>query len=283
MPYAGKRKRFAARSRFARKRAYTRPPAKKVSFRYRKALTKIVDKRIHRNVENKYAAFEQRPTNIPAYIGSIQATNLTQVVPPIALGVNGNARVGRKVTPRYLEIKGWVTLDMNDTAQDYDRVAVRLMLVTPKQFPLYPDAIQQISSSPGVNWTDQMMDYGTSVGPYLGTLGALQSRCNKGVVTVHAQRFLTLSRPRFYDAPLTGSDSFRYSGNSTRFFKIKVRCPKVFKYKTITENDLYPQNFNPVLCTGYSLLNGATPGIPDPTAPRPVTLSYTSRLVYEDA
>lgn len=283
MPYVRRNYKPRARGRGYKRKPYTARRNAKMPVKYRKAISTIVDRRIHRNIENKYAAFEQRPTQIPAYIGSIQGANLTRIIPSIPLGVNANARTGRKITPKYLEIKGWVTLDMNDTNQDYDRVVVRMMLVTPKQYPLYPDALQQITSAPGVNWTNQMMDYGTSVDGYIGTLSALQARPNVSVVKVHAQRFMTLTRPRFYDAPLVGSDAFRYSGNSTKFFKIKVRLPKVFHYRTITGNDLYPMNFDPVLCTGYSLLNGATPGIPDPTAPTPVTLSYTARFSYEDA
>lgn len=284
MPGYGRRTRKTAyRGRRTRRGGYTARRTAAMPAKYRKALSTIVDKRIHRNIETKYAAQDQRPTTIPAVIGDIQALNLMRVIPPIALGVNSNARVGRKIAPRWLEIKGWVQHDMAAVEADYDRVCVRLAVVTPKQYPLHPDAVQQISSAPGVNWTNQLMDYGNVVSEFNGTLSALQAPFNKGVVRVHGQRYLTLTRPRFYDAALVGSDSFRYSGNSVRFFKMRIRCPKNLIYRSITGNDLYPMNFDPTFVCGYTLLNGATPGSPGPTAPKQVTVSYTARFRYEDA
>lgn len=91
---------------------------------------------------------------------------------------------------------------------------------------------------------------------------------------------MKLSRPRFYDAPLVGNDAYRRSVNSVRFFTMKIKCPKTLLY---TDLGVQPTNFSPVLCAGYTLLNGASPPIPSATAPKPVTISFTSRFVYEDA
>ena len=46
--------------------------------------------------------------------------------------------------------------------------------------------------------------------------------------------------------------------------------------------DALPKNFSPTLLAGYTLLNGALPGNPA-TSPKQVTISYTTRLSYEDA
>ena len=282
MPYAGKRKRFTARGRVARKRPYTRRPVKKVSYKYRKALTKIVDRRIHQKMENKYAAVTLPATQIPAIIGNFQVINILPIMPTIVRGTGPMNRIGTKISPRWMEIRGWLTLDMNDTDQDYDRVCVRLILGKPKKFPLYPEAATEVTSNPYSNWSSELINYGGGSAAFGGTLDSLQSPVNAGVFTVMAERRITLTRPRFYDAPLVGSDSFRYSGNSTRFFRIRVKCPKTIMYRTPEGNDPYPSNFNPVLCAGYSLLNGATPAAPD-VAPKPVSISYTTRFTFEDA
>ena len=284
MPYA--RRRYAAsrgRGRVARRKPFTARRTSKVPVRYRKAITSAVSKQIHLNAENKYAAYIQRPTQIKPVIGDIQAVNLFRVVPAIPKGTDVNERVGNKVTPRWLSIRGYVQLDMNGLDADYDRLQVRMILGFPKRYPLYPTAVQQITSAPGVNWTNILMDFGTGMSKFAGTLDSLQAPVNRGAFTVKAQKYIRLTRPRFYDAALVGSDSFRYSGNSVKFFHIKVKCPKTFVYESVANNDLYPTNFDPVLCVGYTLLNGQTPPAPDQTAPAPLTVSFTSRLHYEDA
>lgn len=248
-----------------------------------KAIQSYVKKQIHLNLENKYAAVTVLPTQIPAYIGSnANAGNIFTIMPSITRGTEPDQRVGAKITPRYLIIKGYLTLDMNDTTQDYDRICVRLIVGFSKRNPRSTDALQKILDSPDANWTNKIIKNGSIDSPFDGTLQALQSPVNRTVFTVKGQRFLTMSRPRFYDAPLVGSDSFRYSGNSTRFFTMKIKCPKTVHYD-IEGNSGYPEDFSPVLMAGYSLLNGASPGLPSATIPKPVTISYTTRFSYEDA
>lgn len=250
--------------------------------RYRKAISTVVNRAIHRKMENKYASVTLDPTQIPAVIDDNSVVSIFPIMPSIGRGSASMNRLGDRISPRWMEIRGWVTLDMNDTNQDYDRVVVRLILGKAKKAPLYTDAANDIINSPGSNWASELIHFGTSAGTFNGTLFALQSPVNKGVFTTMAERRMTLTRPRFYDAPLVGSDSFRYSGNSTRFFRIRVKCPKQFMYRAPNVNTAIPENFAPVLCAGYTLLNGSTPASP-PLAPTPVTLSFTTRLTFEDA
>lgn len=283
MPY-GKGRNVRARSRVGRTRAkpFTTRRNAKMPVKFRKAITTVVDRQIHRKMENKYTAFTQAPTTIPAVIGDFQIANVLSIMPSIGRGAGVSQRVGNKISPRYMEIRGWLTLDLNDTNQDYDRVCVRMILGRPKKYPLYTQAASEVTGSPYANWSSELINYGATSARFSGTLEALQSPVNTGVFTVMAERRMTITRPRFYDAPLVGSDSFRYAGNSTRFFKIRVKTPQSFVYRTPEGNDPFPNNFMPVLLAGYTLLNGSTPAEPD-VAPKPVTISYTTRLTYEDA
>jgi hypothetical protein len=254
---------------------------KRTAYRPTRAIQNYVKQQIHKNIENKYDSLTLLPTQIPAFIGdNSTSANIFPIMPSIGRGTQPNSRVGNKLNPRSLIIKGYVTLDMADNTADYDRICIRLIAGFPKQFPLNAQAQQDIIDNPGANWTNELIDLGGSNGAFDGTLRALQSPVNREIFTVKKQVFMKLSRPRFYDAPLVGNDAYRYSGNSTRFFTMKIRTPKTLLY---TDSGTNATNFAPVLCAGYTLLNGATPGTPSAVSPKPLTISFTSRFVYEDA
>lgn len=266
---------------FRKKRKYVprRPRAKMNAA----MVTSIVKQELRKNIENKYASVTLLPTQIPAYIGSnTNGGNVFQILPSILRGTPVDARIGAKITPRSLIIKGYLTLDLNDLDHDYDRLIVRLIVGFPKRFPKGADALQEIIDHPDSNWSNSIINLGDTDSAFDGTLRALQSPINRSVFTVKAQKFISLSRPRFYDAALVGSDSFRESVHSTRFFKLEIKCPPTLNYAN-EGNAPYPNNFSPLLCAGYALMNGASPGLPSATIPKPVQISYTSRFVYEDA
>lgn len=282
MPYARRRTK-STYSRGARRstRAFTRPARKKVPYRYKAAIKRTVATIVAKGRENKYAAWVQRPTTIPAVIGTNQIVNVLRVLPKISQGIGEYAnRVGNKITPKYMEIRGWCTLDMTDANKDYDRVAMRIMVGFPKQFPIYNEAYDQLTASPLDNWSYRLLDGGSGPTPFNGDLTSFQSPINHDVWTSKAERRFTLMRPRIWDAPLTGDDFARSTAGSYKFFKMRIKLPSVFNYAQAVSN--VPTNFSPTLLAGYSLLNGSLPGNPS-TAPKQVTISYTTRLTYEDA
>lgn len=283
MPYYSARGRKSTYRRGARRgtRAFTRPARKKVPYKYKTAIKRTVASIVAKGRENKYAAHVQRPTTIPAVIGTNQFVNVMRVIPKISQGIGQYAnRVGNKISPKYLEIRGWCTLDMTDSNKDYDRVAVRIMVGFPKQYPLYVNAADAITASPLDNWTYRFMDSGTGPSSFAGDLSSFQRPINHDVWTSKAERRFTLMRPRIWDAPLTGDDFARSTAGSFKFFKIRIKVPAVLNYAQ--SSDTTPKNFSPTLLAGYTLLNGSVPGDPS-TAPKQVTISYTARLSYEDA
>ena len=247
------------------------------------AVTAIVKRELHLNTENKFASNTLLPTQIPAAIGiNTTAGNIFPIMPSIFRGTEPDQRVGSKITPVSLIIKGYLTLDLNDLDHDYDRVCIRLIAGFAKRYPSSVDALAEIQDHPNNNWTNKLVKLGSSDQAFDGTLGALQAPVNRAVFTVKAQKFISMSRPRFYDAALVGSDGFRESVHSTRFFTLKIKCPKTIKFD-VDGNAAYPNNFAPVLCAGYALMNGSNPGYPSEVSPKPVMISYTTRFVYEDA
>ena len=284
MPYgrrAYRRKNYFGGNRRNYRRNFTRVPSKKIPFTQRKALSRAVAIEVAKGRENKYAAWVQRPTNIPAIIGLTQIVNVMRVIPNIPQGLGEYAqRVGNQITPKSLIIQGWCTLDMTNEDRDYDRVAVKIFCGFPKQFPLYDNATAAISASPLANWSYSIMDTGVGPGPYDGTLNAFQAPVNRDIFTVKSQRSFTLMRPRIYDAITATTDFARSTSGSFKFFKMKIAVPHSMRYGVGT--DQQPSNFAPMVMAGYTLLNGATPA-PPATGPQQVTISYTARLSYEDA
>lgn len=263
------------------KRNFTRVPAKKVPVAYKKAIARTIATEVAKGRENKYAARVVRPTTIPAGIAQTQTLNLFPVLPQIAQGTGEyGARVGNKISPKYMEIRGWCTLDMTDADKDYDRVAMRIMVGFVKQYPIYYDASNAVVGNPLGNWSYRILDGGAAPQAFTGTLDSFQAPVNHDVFTLKAERRFTLMRPRIWDAPLTGDDFARSTAGSYKFFRIKVKCPKVLNYAQASDDT--PKNFAPVLLAGYTLLNGANPGDPSFSS-KQVTISYTTRLSYEDA
>lgn len=282
MPYARRRTKSTYR-RSARRstRAFTRPARKKVPYKYKNAIKRTVASIVAKGRENKYAAYVQRPTTIPAAIGTTQYLNVMRVLPKISQGIGEYAnRVGNKITPKSMEIRGWCTLDMTDANKDYDRVAMRIMVGFPKQYPLYVDSVNALVTSPLDNWSYRLMDGGNGPTSFNGDLSSFQAPINHDVWTSKAERRFTLMRPRIWDAPLTGDDFARSTAGSYKFFKIRLKLPSVLNYAQGADD--VPKNWSPTLLAGYTLLNGNLPGNPS-TAPRQVTISYTTRLSYEDA
>ena len=281
MAYARKSKARFGRGRRRATRAFTRPARKKVPYKYKTAIKRTVASIVAKGRENKYAAFAQRPTTIPAVIAKNQVVNCMRVLPTISQGIGEYSnRVGNKITPKFMEIRGWCTLDMTDENRDYDRVAVRIFVGFPKQYPLHQDAKSAVQNAPLDNWSYRLIDSGTGPGAFNGDLTSFQSPVNHDVWTSKAERRFTLMRPRIFDAVSATSDFARSTAGSYKFFKIRIKCPPSLCYGQAA--DTLPKNFDPTLVAGYTLLNGGVPGDPT-TAPKQVTISYTTRLSYEDA
>ncbi len=281
MAYARKPKARFGRGRRRATRTFTRPARKKVPYKYKTAIKRTVASIVSKGRENKYAAWVQRPTTIPAVIGTNQIVNVLRVLPKISQGVGEYAnRVGNKITPKYMEIRGWCTLDMTNENTDYDRVAMRIMVGFPKQFHIYNEAYDQLTSSPLDNWSYRILDGGSGPTAFNGDLTSFQAPINHDVWTSKAERRFTLMRPRVFDAVTATSDFARSTAGSYKFFRMRIKLPSVFNYAQSASD--VPTNFSPTLLAGYSLLNGSLPGNPT-TAPKQVSISYTTRLTYEDA
>ncbi len=266
------------RRTYTRKRAtFTRPRRRAVPAKYKSAIKTVVARAISRRAENKWAVLINPPTAIPVYIGNNQIDNVVPILPRLPQGTSADNRIGRQIQPKYFVVKGFVSMDMSQTnADDYDRLGICVYVLQPRKFGLVSDALSDISGNPGANWTSSMMTDGSLTAPWAGLRTDWNLVPNPGAVKVMASRRFFLTRPRMFS-----NAGERYSGNSVKFFKIRVPCPKHLTFSTPL--DTTPRGYAPLLCCGGILLNGATPAPPPAPPVLAMTLSVTSTLYYEDA
>lgn len=269
------RKRSTKSRGYSRKRVgFSHPKRSKLPYKYKRAFKTAVSKAISSRVETKWAVNIHQPRQIPVFIGQNQAQNVLSIIPRIPQGVRSDERIGRKIHPKSLVVKGFVSMDMSQTnADDYDRLGIRIYVLRAKQYGNVADAQLDIMTQTN-NWTTEMMTDGALVAPWIGARTDWNLRPNPGVVNVLATRSFFLTRPR-----MLSNAGGRYSGNSIKFFKIKVPCPKGFTYEDTQAN--LPLGFAPMICVGGVLLNGTVPSTVSPVLA--MYLSTTSTLYYEDA
>lgn len=258
----------------SKKTSFSKPKKSKVPYKYKSALKTIVSKAIHKANETKWAVNVHQPRTIPVFMGINQTQNILSVIPRIAQGTRSDERNGRKISPKALIVKGFVSMDLSQTnADDYDRLGIRIYVLRAKEYGSVANAQADILTATQ-NWTTEMMTDGALVAPWVGARTDWNLKPNPGVVTVLASRSFFLTRPR-----MLSNAGERYSGNSIKYFKIKVPLPKGLNYEDSQAN--LPLGFAPLLCCGGVLLNGQVPSQTVPVLA--ITLSTTSTLYYEDS
>lgn len=265
---------YAKRNGKSKKSTYTRPKRAAVPYKYKSALTKIVSSQMRKSIETKWAVNIQQPRPIPCFMGINQTQNVVSIIPRISQGDRSDQRNGRKIQPKALIVKGFVSMDMSQTnADDYDRLGIRLYVLRAREYVSVANAQANILTATQ-NWSTEMMTDGALVAPWVGARTDWNLRPNPGVVNVLASRSFFLTRPR-----MLSNAGERYSGNSIKYFKIKVPLPKGLTFEDSQAN--LPLGFAPLLCVGGVLLNGT---VPNQTVPvLAMTFSSTSTLYYEDA
>lgn len=253
---------------------------KKRSTRVRKApsrsFAKAVQKVINRNAENKTASIQMDNTSFNSGIAT--GADVLQLIPSVSQGVDNAQRIGNKIKPSYLDVRGHMELGSipfsalgpvtsAGTIASNCRIAVRLLIVEPKQYRSQPDALSSYS-----NWLPQLLQNGSAEIGFTGLTKDLYLPINRDCVTVHYDKIIYLSVPMTYtdsgmSVPLT---------NSVKFFIKRIKLKKVLSYTDARDQ---PTNSAISMLCGYAHIDGASPDI----LTTAVKLSYVSTLHYEDA
>lgn len=243
----------------------------------KKSLVKLVEKIVHKNVENKTAFLE--------YTGQVNgqiATNadVIQILPLIGPGVLSNQRIGDVIRGLKLNIKGILinnggSFTTEGVILPTTRMAIRLMIVQPKRYGSFADTF---NSSAG--WLGQLLEKGNSFVGFSGVSSDLWAKINTKEIVKYYDRIYYFTQSNIFVPTVVEAAYTAVMDGGYKFVNINLKM----KNKKINYNDNYdgftrPVSYNPVMIMGVVMLNG------DNTYPEQNTIimNFTSNFTYEDA
>lgn len=243
MPYVRKNKKGGkSRRPYVRR---SRKASAKGNFR-----RKVLD--VMRSVVETKQAFHQNPLT---YFNSAisGAGDCLQVIPSIAQGTLDSQRIGDRVSPQSLSIRGWLNMVPQDPTQSLGvrRIGVRLMIVSVKAYPTYAVAAANTGT-----WMPGLLKKGGTTTSFTGALDDLYAPINTDLITCHYNKVFFLHQAMYYAGTTNVSTTYE-AGGMTRFFRKTFKFKnKVWKYDTAVSGGLSPTNAGHCLLLGYCFLDG---------------------------
>lgn len=239
----------------------------------RKNLRRAIQSVINKNEETKqgFISLSAQSRNS----GISVAGDCWQIIPNMLQGVSDNQRIGDRVKAQRMAIKGAVVY--NPSTGSYgtyanSRIAVRLMIVQPKN---YGDYVSVINNAP--TWLPALLRKGNTNVAFTGIMNDLWAPINTDAITVYYNKIIYITAP--YQLTAAGAQQM---GGMTKFFSktIKFRgSGKQLNYDTSASTGILPTNFAPVMIAGYVHMDGSGPDV----LTTAVQFSFDSNLYYKDA
>jgi len=219
---------------------------------------------LHQNVENKEIG-NVIQSNV-AHNSGITNADLVPLIPEIASGTDGSTRLGDRIKPLSLKVKGTVSVYENpDTKPFY----VRILMLTQKDV--------KVGSQVGTS-TDPAHLLRTAI-PGASEIAFSGNRAELDYY-VNDNKFKVLYDKTTLIAPVTTVGSG--AGNSAqfsqfRFSKTIKSLPAHFSFDEGNGN--WVNNYAPFFAIGYAYADGSAPD----TVTTRISCQAYSRLTYEDA
>jgi len=229
-------------------------------------VTKIVKAVIARDTENKLIGWEtEAAVNHNSPIGPADCTPLVQ---QISQGVTSQSRIGDRIKPKSLRVRGVVSF-MPDTCTTSQNLYVRLLILAQKNIK-----VGSVIAGGGVD-TDHLLRPGYVGGdqtPFSGITQNLYEPINTDLFRVYMDKVVKLNC-----SVITGGGREQQPLYSARYsFRMK-KMPQTFTYDD--GNGDWVNNFAPFFCMGYAFSDGTT----DPTITLRLHNQCSTFLEYEDA
>jgi len=236
-----------------------------------KAFKKAVQAVVSANAETKQGFHSVTAEN---YNSGINVTgDIKRLIPSMSKGDDDNQRDGDQVRAQSLTVKGAIVY--NPSTGQYgtyanSRIAVRLMIVSPRLYPNIDDAQTNASL-----WTAYLLKKGGTTSAFTGVLSDLWAPINSDGIIKYYDKVFYLDAP--YQATAVGSVLM---GKSTRFFSHSMKLRnKIIKYDASVSGGIQPTNYGPVMILGYAHMDGSAPD----SLTTAVQLSFDTIFNYEDA
>jgi len=221
----------------------------------------LMRKMLHQNTENKEVGWRIQ-ANVD-HNSAISNADLVPIVPEIASGTDGSSRLGDRVKPLRLTVKGIVSVDENPDIRPY---YVRIIMASQKDV--------KVGSAVGTA-TDpahllRTAIPGASEIPFSGNREELNYYVNDNKFKVYYDK-------QFLVTPSTVASGQPQKGSQFKFSKTFKSLPSHFSFDEGNGN--WVNNFAPFFAIGYAYADG---GAPDTVVTR-INCEAYARLTYEDA
>lgn len=244
-----------------------KPRPARLAPKTKKAVTKIVKSVIARNQENKMIGWLTEE-NV-AHNTAIGAADCVPLVQQIAPGVSAQQRVGDRIKPRSLRVKGVVSFQP-DTCTTQQNLYVRIIIASQKNLKVGSEIV-----AGGVD-TAHLLRPGYVGGDQIAFSGLtrnLTEPINKDLFRVYLDKVVKLTV-----SSVTGGGKEQMPLYSARYsFRMK-QMPAYLTYDDGNGN--WANNFAPFFCMGYAFSDGTGPDLPTYTR---LINNCSTFLEYEDA
>jgi len=216
---------------------------------------------IHQNAENKEVGWQIQSDTM--HNSGITNADLVPIVPQIAPGTDGSTRIGDKVKPLRLTVKGIVSVAENpDTTPFY----VRVMMLSQKDV--------KVGAKVGTD-TDPAHLLRTAI-PGASEI-AFQGNREELNYYVNDNKFKVYYDKQFLITPASAASGNPQKGSQFKFSKTFKSLPAHFSFDEGNGN--WVNNFAPFFAIGYAYANGNAPD----TVTTRISCDAYARLTYEDA
>jgi len=239
-----------------------------------KPMVKLVNNIIKRNEETKFSSNEYTATLFNSGINS--SGDLISVLPPVTAGTSQQARVGLRIRPIKLVIRGYALYyTSTDSHLDARMLGGRLFC--------FQDKTNRCYNNTGIE-NYQLLNVGGTSGNFTGTIMNYLSPHNTEQFIWYADRKMVFLKPYGKTNDTTPESTTAITGMDKSLmhpFTITLtekQLPAVLTYD-INESSQYPVNFAPKLAFGYCDLLGAAAD----TASTQIQIQFVSTLYYKDS
>jgi len=263
-----------AKKSYAGKRAPYKKRATKSNAKGKQLVTKNqLYRAIRRNVETKRHSVV---SGVVAYNSSIiVAGDFTRVLPLITSGVGQNQRIGAKIKPLSLTIRGHIAYNTNINSnidQAARMIVGRMFIVSQKSARCYDVPLSNF----------KLLDTGNGGSEFIGVASQTYYPLNTDEFVFHAHKKFVCQKPfgaTNLVSPTAANSITSFNSSMFRPFLIKLtqkQLPAILQYDDSTSN---PINFAPYIALGYADVFGAAAD----SLTQQLTMNYTATLEYEDA
>lgn len=226
-------------------------------------MIKLVRTLIDKNAENKQIGWrvEQTSHNQP-----ITAGDCYNIIGAIPESLTGEGRIGDKIKPKSLVVRGCVGLDplfQADTRPFY----VRVIIATQKDIKVANGTLGNVD----VAHLLRSSDVGAPEVPFTGNRLEMTYPVNDNKFRVYMDKTYLI-------CPTSSASGFPLNKSQFVFTKVFSQLPANLSFDQ--GNGDYCNNFAPFIAIGYAYTNGS---LPDPATTTRVSTSVHAQLTYEDS